>query len=162
MYTSMSDNLATTSATTSATTTRQIGIVKWFDNQKGFGMITTLQNGNKDIFAHHTEVNVTVKQYKYLVAGEYVSFDISQIVGDATKSTAVNIKGVLDGPVMCETLNTEKLLKNAYNAKRRKTVTASVHVTTSASDKPPPTNIKEKVEQKDFKEVVKRKRAPKK
>lgn len=162
MYTSMSDNLATTSATTTSATTRQIGIVKWFDTQKGFGMITTLQNGNKDIFAHHTEVNVTLKQYKYLVAGEYVSFDISQIVGDATKSTAVNIKGVLDGPVMCETLNTEKLLKNAYNAKRRKTVTATAPVTASASVKPPSTNIKEKVEQKDFKEVVKRKRAPKK
>lgn len=103
------------------TSSRQIGIVKWFDNKKGFGMITVMESShaNKDIFAHHTEVNVSVQQYRYLVAGEYVSFSINQIVGDETKLTATGIKGVLGGPVMCETLNAEKLLKNAYHAKRR-------------------------------------------
>jgi cold shock CspA family protein len=103
------------------TSSRQIGIVKWFDNKKGFGMITVMESthANKDIFVHHTEVNVSVQQYRYLVAGEYVSFGVNQIVGDETKLTATNIKGVLGGPVMCETLNAEKLLKNAYHSKRR-------------------------------------------
>jgi CspA family cold shock protein len=102
-------------------TSRQTGIVKWFDNKKGFGMITLMESANKgkDIFAHHSEVHVNVQQYKYLVAGEYVSFNVNHIAGDEAKLTAVDIKGVLDGPVMCETINTEKLLKNAYHSKRR-------------------------------------------
>ena len=102
-------------------TSRQTGIVKWFDNKKGFGMITVLESTHKgnDIFAHHSEVRVTVQQYKYLVAGEYVTFEVNHIVGDETKLTAVDIKGVLDGPVMCETINAEKLIKNAYHSKRR-------------------------------------------
>ena len=115
---------------------RQNGIVKWFDNKKGFGMITGIESTHKgkDIFAHHKEVHVNVQQYKYLVAGEYVSFEVNHIAGDESKLTAVDIKGVLGGPVMCETINTEKLLKNAYHSKRRLEYDASAKKTVAASE----------------------------
>jgi len=50
---------------------RQLGIVKWFNNKAGFGFVTTLEDSGKDIFVHHTGVSVDREQYKYLVQGEY-------------------------------------------------------------------------------------------
>jgi cold shock CspA family protein len=143
----MSDSSTPSSTTsTTATVSRQIGIVKWFDTKKGFGMITTMGDlhKNKDIFAHHTEVSVKTPQYKYLIAGEYVSYDVNNVgCGGEAKLTAVNIKGVLNGPVMCETLNTEKLLKNAYNAKRRQEYSSSNQNARVADEAEPKRNIKE-------------------
>jgi CspA family cold shock protein len=125
---------------------RQTGIVKWFDNKKGYGMITVMESTHKgnDVFAHHTEVQVGTQQYRYLVAGEYVSFGVNQIAGDESKFTAVNIKGVLDGPVMCETINSEKLLKNAYNAKRRLEYESATKKAVVVPPPPPPSEVVEK------------------
>ena len=53
--------------------TRQQGIVKWFNNRSGFGFVTTLGDDTKDIFVHHSGVSVNREQYKYLVQ-EYVEF----------------------------------------------------------------------------------------
>lgn len=50
------------------------GIVKWFNNKKGFGFIE-LEEG-KDIFVHHTSINM--KGYKTLNEGERVHFDIEE------------------------------------------------------------------------------------
>ena len=33
----------------------QTGIVKWFDDGKGYGFITP-EGGGKDLFAHHSEI----------------------------------------------------------------------------------------------------------
>ncbi|MCL7660134.1 cold shock domain-containing protein, partial [Klebsiella pneumoniae] len=33
----------------------EIGIVKWFNNEKGFGFIMP-ESGGKDLFAHHSEI----------------------------------------------------------------------------------------------------------
>jgi cold shock CspA family protein len=100
---------------------RYTGIVKWFDTKKGYGLITMLEAPYLDeiIFVHHTEIAVKLEQYRYLVTGEYISCVVANSVNKTVKLYATDIKGVLDGQVMCETLNDQKLLKDAYHTKRR-------------------------------------------
>ena len=50
------------------------GIVKWFNDAKGFGFIE--QEGGDDLFVHHTAINAT--GFKTLEEGARVSFDIEQ------------------------------------------------------------------------------------
>jgi len=49
------------------------GIVKWFDNKKGYGFITP-EGAEKDIFVHHTAIQG--EGYKTLEEGQAVEFDI--------------------------------------------------------------------------------------
>jgi len=53
----------------------ETGIVKWFNNEKGFGFITP-ENGGKDLFAHHSEIQGT--GYKSLDENQRVSFEVGQ------------------------------------------------------------------------------------
>jgi CspA family cold shock protein len=48
------------------------GIVKWFNDSKGFGFIE--QEDGQDVFVHHTGINAT--GFKSLKEGDRVSFDI--------------------------------------------------------------------------------------
>ena len=51
------------------------GTVKWFDNERGYGFIST--NNGQDVFVHHSQVKE--KSYnKDLHEGESVNFDIIQ------------------------------------------------------------------------------------
>lgn len=49
------------------------GVVKWFNNQKGYGFITP-ENG-KDVFVHHSAIQG--EGYKSLNEGDKVEFDIT-------------------------------------------------------------------------------------
>ncbi|MPM84286.1 Cold shock-like protein CspLA [bioreactor metagenome] len=51
----------------------QTGIIKWFDNEKGYGFISG-NNGN-DVFVHHSQVKEKTHD-KDLHEGEEVTFDI--------------------------------------------------------------------------------------
>ena len=51
------------------------GIVKWFNNQKGFGFIC-LDEGGEDVFAHFSAI--IMDGYKSLKAGQKVLFEITQ------------------------------------------------------------------------------------
>ena len=48
------------------------GTVKWFNDSKGFGFITP-DNGGKDLFAHHTEIQMD--GYKSLAEAQKVEYD---------------------------------------------------------------------------------------
>ena len=48
------------------------GIVKWFNNEKGFGFISV--EGGDDVYAHFSAINVD--GFKTLEEGQKVSFDI--------------------------------------------------------------------------------------
>jgi len=51
----------------------QTGVVKWFNNTKGFGFIMP-DEGEKDIFAHYSVIEMD--GYRTLKAGQKVSFEI--------------------------------------------------------------------------------------
>jgi len=50
------------------------GIVKWFNERKGFGFIE--QEEGADLFVHHSAINAD--GFKTLNEGDRVSFDIEQ------------------------------------------------------------------------------------
>ena len=85
---------------------RLTGMVKWFNNKSGFGFITVYSDGDfkgKDIFAHYSSIRVTNSQYKYLVQGEYVDFNLSRSENEKHEYHAMDITGVMNGPILCET-----------------------------------------------------------
>ena len=87
-----------------------LGRVKWFNNRAGFGFVTVLSGDkkNEDVFVHHTGINVDTEQYKYLVQGEYVSFVLKSSDSTDHPYQAGSVKGVLEGPLMCETRNANR------------------------------------------------------
>ena len=50
------------------------GIVKWFNDSKGFGFIE--QENGKDLFVHHTSINAA--GFKSLKEGDHVTFEIEE------------------------------------------------------------------------------------
>ena len=84
---------------------RYVGQVKWFNNKAGFGFVTMKHESGveADIFTHYTTVRVTDSQYKYLVQGEYVEFDLTESTNSKHQYQAANITGINGGNLMCET-----------------------------------------------------------
>ena len=99
----MSDTQNNASSTSASGGSRQLGIVKWFNNKAGFGFVTTLGDDGKDVFVHHSGVSVNREQYKYLVQGEYVEFNLSKSESDTHEWQATDVTGVQGGHLMCET-----------------------------------------------------------
>jgi len=50
------------------------GIVKWFNDRKGFGFIQ--QENDEDIFVHYSSINMS--GYKSLAEGEQVTFEVEE------------------------------------------------------------------------------------
>jgi hypothetical protein len=84
---------------------RLLGQVKWFNNKAGYGFITVNdgQYAGKDIFVHYSTIRVTNSQYKYLVQGEYVEFNLVKSSTGDHEFQATDISGVKNGALMCET-----------------------------------------------------------
>ena len=87
--------------------TRQVGRVKWFNNQSGYGFITfTSSTGSEeDVFVHHSALITSGDQFRYLVQGEYVEFETTQVEGsgDSPRIVAKDVRGMNGGMLMCET-----------------------------------------------------------
>lgn len=93
----------TTTGNNTSNGSTNVGYVKWFNNKAGYGFITT--SDQKDIFVHHSSINIDKNMYKYLVQGEYISYDLEEVTNDKYTHQAKNIRGVNGGPLMCETRN---------------------------------------------------------
>ena len=64
------------------------GVVKWFNNQKGYGFITP-ENGGKDVFVHHSAIQGD--GYKSLNEGDTVEFNV--VRGPKGEQAANVVKG---------------------------------------------------------------------
>jgi cold shock CspA family protein len=117
----MTDNDVATSSTNSE---RLTGRVKWFNNKAGYGFITVTdgEHSNSDVFIHHSAINVSNQQYKYLVLGEYVDFNLVTIDNDKYKYHAGNVNGVKGGKLMCETRHELKVSQNNYRREKSSSV----------------------------------------
>ena len=107
-------------------TNQYVGKVKWFNNKSGYGFVTFIDSSNfkgKDIFAHHSSLNVKDEIYKYLVQGEFVEFSVQKMDSGNHEYQAMNIKGILQNDLMCETRhknrdlskNSESVVIKSYN-----------------------------------------------
>jgi cold shock CspA family protein len=101
--------------TSTSETQSLVGRVKWFNRKTGYGFITVhIDGGEKDIFVHHSALNVSAEQYKYLVQGEYVNFQLTDAEGGSSHEVyAGNVSGINGGKLMCETRNELFFYKNS-------------------------------------------------
>lgn len=74
--------------------TVNVGRVKWFNNQKGYGFIIP-DDGGEDLFVHQT--SIYSEGYRSLAEGEEVEFEVYEEPGGRTK--AVNVTGPNGGYV---------------------------------------------------------------
>ena len=56
---------------------RTIGTVKWFNDDKGFGFITR-DDGEKDVFCHHSAIQDPSGGFKSLAENDKVEFEVVQ------------------------------------------------------------------------------------
>jgi cold shock CspA family protein len=93
------------SSNVSSSAQRTTGRVKWFNNKAGYGFITatTGAQAGTDVFAHHSGLAVSNQQYRYLVQGEYVEFQMNAVEGGAHRFQASDVSGIGRGMLMCET-----------------------------------------------------------
>jgi len=71
------------------------GVVKWFNESKGFGFITP-DGGGEDLFAHFSAINMP--GFKTLKDGQRVSFDVvpGKKGQQAANIQAVEARGVFE------------------------------------------------------------------
>lgn len=95
----------TTTDSSSFSGERVLGRVKWFNNRAGFGFISVLEGdkSGEDVFTHHSGISVESEQYKYLVQGEYVEFELRASDNEEHPYQAGSVRGVKGGMLMCET-----------------------------------------------------------
>jgi cold shock CspA family protein len=99
-------------ATAAACGNKLAGCVKWFNMKTGFGFLSVVRSVSgsdlkvgSEIFVHHSNVKVAEEQYRFLVQGEYVEFDVSNVANGQHSCQAVDVTGMFGGKLMCETRN---------------------------------------------------------
>ena len=83
---------------------RSTGSVKWFNNKAGYGFVTIKggDNDGKDVFVHYSAIKVVDDQFRYLIQGEYIEFDLTKDESNKHEFVVSNISGIKGGSLMCE------------------------------------------------------------
>jgi cold shock CspA family protein len=83
---------------------RSIGCVKWFNNKAGYGFVTLKggEHDGKDVFVHYSAIKVVNDQFRYLVQGEYIEFDLTKDASNKHDFIVSNVSGIKGGNLMCE------------------------------------------------------------
>jgi CspA family cold shock protein len=94
------------------------GRVKWFNNKAGYGFVTITDGvrSGTDVFVHHSLINVSDQQYKYLVQGEYVQFGLTTTQSGPHEFQASGVSGINGGKLMCETRHEFKNARRTYKS----------------------------------------------
>jgi cold shock CspA family protein len=92
--------------------------VKWFNNKAGYGFITVSDgdSAGKDIFVHHSGIKVCSEQYRYLVQGEYVQFELDNTPSGSHEVQAKSVGGINGGMLMCETRRDFRQTRFSYKS----------------------------------------------
>jgi cold shock CspA family protein len=116
---------------------RIVGQVKWFNNKAGYGFITVSDGEyvGKDIFAHYSTIRVGDTQYRYLVQGEYVEFQLSISTNTAHEFQATNISGIKGGLLMCETRQSSRPVRKEYEVSSSTSVPMPMPMESSSSER---------------------------
>jgi len=95
-----------------------LGCVKWFNSKLGYGFITNISSG-EDIFVHHTSLQSETENFRYLVQGEYVQFNLAQTRGGSYDKHAVEVTGVLRGRLLCDVHQSNYIKSSTLNNTNR-------------------------------------------
>ena len=117
-------------------TERYTGRVKWFNNKAGYGFIT-VTDGSKagsDIFVHHSSIKIDTEQYKYLVQGEYVDFNLTEVTSSSHDYQAGDVSGIKGGKLMCETRNELRSTRSQHRETSPTTATAPATTVADANE----------------------------
>ena len=99
-----------------STTACKLGMVKFYNDQKGFGMITEIGGAleddsasfGNDFFVHVNDLiprSFQQRGARRLYTGEYVVFDVGDphgVIDETKKKRAVNVRGPRGGPLLME------------------------------------------------------------
>jgi cold shock CspA family protein len=93
-----------------------IGYCKWFNSKIGYGFVKVMngEHKSKDIFVHHTGIKPKNSNFKTLTQGEYISLNI---INGKNGLQAVDVSGVVGGPLMCDNNVYNPYKKNNNNFK---------------------------------------------
>lgn len=126
------------SSDTTSAESRVTGRVKWFNNKRGFGFITSLTGDTVgvDVFAHHSAITTSNEQFLYLVQGEYVDFVMKPATSEESAQAAATenepsprwealaITGFGGGKLMCETRHETRSERRTHYEEKVSSATA--------------------------------------
>ena len=104
------------------------GDVKWFNNKAGYGFITVVEDASeisenlqmfapfvgKDIFVHHSVINVKKSVFRYLMPEEQVQFTITVPEGGKHDYQASSVYPLDNNDLKCETRESFVRKRRAY------------------------------------------------
>ena len=116
----------TVTATTSDLTVGEtyVAKVKWFNNTKGYGFVTVLDN-EVDLFVHHSEIKPHTQCWRTLITGEYIEVTVGH--DNNGKPCGHSVTGIKGGQLLCEHMS--PYMRNRFQTPNTSRNTTTVNET---------------------------------